>query len=330
MTQMPTDGVARTSSGEPPAERRAGPGRRDPDAGSTGGARLERIVVAVDFAAPSLAAAHWAAGHFAPDIELMLVNAIDVPRPPAFLEGRFAPPRELSETARRGAQVRLRELGSALSAPRMHIEVREGAAASVIAAVVAESGADLVVVGEHTTRPGLWKLLSTTAERVLDESNVPLLVARHTRAATPVRVLVPIDESATAARALQWAAMYCRRSGATLVALHVLDAALAGHLTMVSASADPGPMIEPMRAGTDAWLQLQLEPDCDGVVTETMVEIGTPGEDIVATAVKCGADLVVMGSRGMSGLSRRLLGSVARTVLAAAPCPVLIVPARAG
>ena len=58
------------------------------------------------------------------------------------------------------------------------------------------------------------------------------------------------------------------------------------------------------------------------------VREGEPADEIVRAAEEAGADLIVVGTRGMTGLRRLLLGSVARRVLYRAKCSVLI--ARAG
>jgi nucleotide-binding universal stress UspA family protein len=58
---------------------------------------------------------------------------------------------------------------------------------------------------------------------------------------------------------------------------------------------------------------------------EIRVETGTPARAIVRTARELQADMIVLGSRGRSGLERLLLGSVAEQVLRRAECPVLTV-----
>jgi nucleotide-binding universal stress UspA family protein len=60
-----------------------------------------------------------------------------------------------------------------------------------------------------------------------------------------------------------------------------------------------------------------------GVTTGRVVE-GDPREEIVASARDWGADLVVMGARGLSGVARFFLGSVSLAVARYAPCPVLV------
>jgi nucleotide-binding universal stress UspA family protein len=65
-----------------------------------------------------------------------------------------------------------------------------------------------------------------------------------------------------------------------------------------------------------------------GVDASVQVRNGDPAHEIVAAARAIGAGLVVVGTRGETGLRRLILGSVARNVLLSAPCSVLLV--RAG
>src|SRR5512138_1988183 len=62
-----------------------------------------------------------------------------------------------------------------------------------------------------------------------------------------------------------------------------------------------------------------------GLETSVDVRDGDPAACIVKAATELGVDLIVCGTRGLTGLSRLLLGSVARNVLLHAPCSVLIV-----
>jgi len=62
-----------------------------------------------------------------------------------------------------------------------------------------------------------------------------------------------------------------------------------------------------------------------GLLTSVDVRDGDPAATLVKAAAEHGSDLIVMGTRGLTGLSRILLGSVARNVLVHAPCSVLIV-----
>ena len=60
----------------------------------------------------------------------------------------------------------------------------------------------------------------------------------------------------------------------------------------------------------------------------TAVETGSPAAQIVRYAERLGADLIIMGTHGRTGVSRAILGSVSERVVRTAGCPVLAVPMR--
>lgn len=73
-----------------------------------------------------------------------------------------------------------------------------------------------------------------------------------------------------------------------------------------------------------AWLRER------GLSVEVAVRDGEPGPAIVEEAREWGADLIVVGSRGHTGLVRLIAGSVSRHVVDHAPCPVEVVPCEPG
>jgi nucleotide-binding universal stress UspA family protein len=62
-----------------------------------------------------------------------------------------------------------------------------------------------------------------------------------------------------------------------------------------------------------------------GTVAGTHLRMGQVDLEIVALAEELGADLIVMGSRGLGGVRRALMGSVSDSVVRHAHCPVLVV-----
>jgi nucleotide-binding universal stress UspA family protein len=62
-----------------------------------------------------------------------------------------------------------------------------------------------------------------------------------------------------------------------------------------------------------------------GSVAESYLAVGRPAEEIVAHAQDQGAGLIVMGSRGLGGIRRALMGSVSDAVVRHAHCPVMVV-----
>lgn len=291
---------------------------------------LHRVVIGVDFSEPSLAAARWAAREFAPEAELVLVHAVDVPEPPSFLRGRFPPRQTLLTTARDGADRRLRELSLGLGTRRIWLEVREGRAAEQLAAVAAEYGADVTVVGAHGQRTGLLKQLGSTAERVAREAAGPVLLAREPLG-QPARLLVAMDEAGITTGQLEWTQMLAARHGAEVTGLHVVSETVLGTLVSLAAIASGtfDPEIPSLRIGEmdDArtWLQELIARGLDRARTHGEVAYGDPAHEIIAAAQRLPSDLIVMARHGSGGVRRALLGSVTDRVLRAAPCSVLVV-----
>ena len=62
-----------------------------------------------------------------------------------------------------------------------------------------------------------------------------------------------------------------------------------------------------------------------GITATTRIATGIPSEEVVATALTEEADLIIVGTRGKSGLAHVLLGSTAERLIRTAPCPVLAV-----
>jgi nucleotide-binding universal stress UspA family protein len=62
-----------------------------------------------------------------------------------------------------------------------------------------------------------------------------------------------------------------------------------------------------------------------GIAVTTRTATGMPSEEIIAAALAEKADLIIVGTRGRSGLTHVLLGSTAERVIRMAPCPVLAV-----
>ena len=73
---------------------------------------------------------------------------------------------------------------------------------------------------------------------------------------------------------------------------------------------------------TDEWRTKVMR---EGIEVEVSLSSRFPSLEISETASEVGADLIVMGTRGLSGIKHVLLGSVAERTLRLAPCPVLTV-----
>lgn len=137
------------------------------------------------------------------------------------------------------------------------------------------------------------------------------------------RILVPTDFSAASEAAWKTAGELARRLGAELVLLHVLVEA-----PLYSESPFAGARVREVYESARDWAQKKLdqwagEARAAGLVVRVELRTGVPYRDIVTTAGD--ADLIVIGTRGRSGVERAVLGSVADRVIRLAPCPVLSV-----
>ena len=138
------------------------------------------------------------------------------------------------------------------------------------------------------------------------------------------RILVAVDFSEHAGRALDHALALRRALGAEVHALHVCPL-----LAYALGDAHPdAPDFEArVHARVDAELgRLRERAEAGGFVLRTHRVDGSPGTHMAAFADELGADLIVVGTHGRTGLDRMLLGSVAERVLRLAHVPVLAVP----
>lgn len=288
--------------------------------------KLERVVIGMDFSEPSIAAARWAALHFAPDAELVLVHSIEIQRPPRFLRAALPPPAELEETTRQGAEQRLREVGLSLGAPRIWPVVREGRPADQIAAVAEERGADLIIVGEHGRSGGIRGLLGSTAEQLARSAPAPVLLAQRLRSGPPRRILLPIEESTLLDTALGWGRLLTETFEAEAVGYYVVNSTFLGRMRIISSTEKGDELEEKLVSDAVSWLEERLErAGLPADRTVAQVVVGDPGTEIVAAVHRFDIDLVVLPTRGAGGVGHALIGSVARSVLRGASCPILVV-----
>ena len=142
-------------------------------------------------------------------------------------------------------------------------------------------------------------------------------------------ILVALDFSDDSRAAVLWACEYADCIGARLVLLHVVHdpASSPGFYR----SETPGQM-QPMQDVAESMMReflAEMQRNHPGLDTlksaETRLVTGLPPGRIVEAASLLNAKLVVIGSRGMTGLDHMLLGSVAERVVELAPGPVVVV-----
>ncbi|MBM4421065.1 MAG: hypothetical protein FJ034_05685 [Chloroflexi bacterium] len=203
-----------------------------------------------------------------------------------------------------------------------------GRPGEVIVEEAAAFGADLIVMGSRGRGFLPSTLLGSVAAEVVDHAACPVLIART----DGVHGLVLADDGSATARSAADVVTGWGAFGS--LPHHVVSVT---DLAVLTATVDPvgmGPFMDQRivdslgaqsrriaTEGADRLVAKGIRATAhatQGFVTPTLVEVAARNE----------ADLIVVGSRGNTGLKRAVLGSVARGVLFSAPCSVLVVKAK--
>jgi len=195
-----------------------------------------------------------------------------------------------------------------------------------LSSILQKGEIDLIVLGTHG-RTGMKKVVfGSTAEEVFRRTSVPVLTigpAVRTDGHNSGRlqcVLFATDFNSVSGAAASYAVSFAQENQSRLVLLHVLPAPKAGkgNKSVELSVAEALHRVEDLLP-RDAELWCRPEP---------VVEHGQASGQILATAERCAADLIVLGVRGMdtlTGLVTRVERATAYEVIAHAPCPVLTV-----
>lgn len=235
----------------------------------------------------------------------------------------------------------------------VHTHVRNARhTAEALEQIAANLGAGLIVAGSRRLGELAGRLLGSVAADLLAQARRPVMIARaqavegaqtgqpaQTEAPTAppnpqaqpfsanelpqVRLMIhATDGSAASWSAARYAVALARYTGARLVALFVVNTREARRLAPLEQEA-----LAAMREqGERAVARVVDLARQHGVPAQGMLAEGVPGQAIVDTAADLGADLLVVGSHGATGLERVLLGSVSEFVVRHARCPVLVAP----
>ena len=142
------------------------------------------------------------------------------------------------------------------------------------------------------------------------------------------KILVAFDGSADSIKAVKAASTLARCLGSELTLLHVYSVPV---YTYGGPGGLPQDSIESLTSGAkergESALQkgLKIARDEQVEASGETVESGSVVEAIVEYAARKKTHLIVIGTRGMTGFKKLLLGSVSNGVVAHAPCPVLVV-----
>jgi nucleotide-binding universal stress UspA family protein len=190
--------------------------------------------------------------------------------------------------------------------------------------------ADLIVVGRHRARPAGDSFLGSTADRVIRTSDVPCLVIGMRLSMPLRRLLVPLDMSEPAVRALdvalQWGASLSARADAGAASAEITVLHVIPRVYNVEEIAFDTAVIGPELERAVAAARTRVGGPADLKVRELVRWGDRPAEEIVRVAAEEGSDMIVLATHGYGAIKRFLIGSVASGVTRGAPCPVLLIP----
>jgi nucleotide-binding universal stress UspA family protein len=182
-----------------------------------------------------------------------------------------------------------------------------------------EHDVDLIAVGPDAGMLGGAIRIGHVAAHVIREAPCSVLLAREAGPSFPQRVACGIDGSEGSVVTAGLAAAIAAACGAELRLLHVIPVFRGDNAEWTLEDDEPSPPdIEPsVRAAVE-----------HGVVPVREMAMGRPESAIVAAAARDDTDLVVVGHRGVAGVTRVLLGSVSEHVTTHARCSVLVARPR--
>ena len=298
--------------------------------------RIQNILATTDFSKECIAGVRYAAALGKKmGAAVALLHVVEFPTPPPMpgMRSVTRSPQD-SEVAKR-ARVRLKTLAKRESKGDLLLNpiLRSGNSFYGIITTARERAVDLIVVATHGYTGANRVLLGSITERVVRHAPCPVLTVpartapSRTRKTPPLdlkRILVPIDFSKTSETALPWAASLAAESSAELILLHVVEKFpvnyVLGHRFL-------NKTITPLMKQSEAELKRMAErlSKSTELKASALVRDGKPFNEICRAAEKLGADLVVLTTRGYTGLKNVWLGSTAERVVRHARCPVLVV-----
>lgn len=139
------------------------------------------------------------------------------------------------------------------------------------------------------------------------------------------KILVPLDGSKNAFRALSCACDLAESSNAAIKLLYVLLLSKEVASTHINNISVPDRVITDLQENGQNILKMGLQQVPSSINVTYSLELGSPSEKIIEISQNNKTDLIVMGSRGLGVLKGILVGSVSSYVVHHSHCPVMVV-----
>jgi nucleotide-binding universal stress UspA family protein len=213
-------------------------------------------------------------------------------------------------------------------------EVPQGRASPVetILEYAAKENSDLIVMGTRGLGGFKRAALGSVSSAVTAHAHCSSLVVRQGKGKQVAlkRILVAVDGSQYAQKALESAVDVAKRLRAELHMAHVVYVPALLWSAGFAGSTIPVDRIEEdaEKIGREVLAKAVKFAKDSGIANpkeEILTKLASPAQGIVELADKVGADVIVVGTRGLGGFKKMVMGSVANSVLHYANCSVLVV-----
>jgi nucleotide-binding universal stress UspA family protein len=302
------------------------------------------VLAPVDGSARALRAMPWAAKLAGPDGTVVLLRV--VPSQPAYAESLFALVGAednipgIQDAWAETAKADLDEAAELIAGPGITVEkvVAEGEPDEEIVAAASLHDAEMIAMASHGRGAIGRAIFGSVADRVARSATVPVFILRTpdedaADSAVVSRIVVPLDGSEIAQRALPLATKLANQLAAPVYIVRAVDAATT--LPMAPGLFGAAPVVN---AEVTDQIWREAESQAQSTVSDAVSRLKAEGVDAsgailngspffaISEATKPG-DLLILTSHGRGGVRRWLLGSVAEKLVREADAPVLLVPA---
>ncbi len=143
------------------------------------------------------------------------------------------------------------------------------------------------------------------------------------------KIVLGVDGSAPSQKALEQAVSLGEKYGAEVIVMTVITPPASYNVefsgVFISPVVDPEVFKIIEKKGHELLQAAAGVFKEKGIKHQVLLKVGVPAEELVEVASREKADIILLGSRGLSGVDRFLLGSTSERVVRHAPCSVLVV-----
>lgn len=137
------------------------------------------------------------------------------------------------------------------------------------------------------------------------------------------KILIPTDGSDYSIRAAEYSISIAKMLDAQIIVVYVIDEVVLNQLSKVTEREN---VEQELKQDGQRYIKYILGlAEKEGVKADSILAKGRPFEQIVHLAKELNIGLIVMGTYGLRGAEKILIGSVAERVIEYSPCPVLVI-----